>query len=304
MAVNPWQVDSVQAFSFLKCPECTFEIQEEHFFQVHAVENHPLSFVLFGKKIKEEGFNEHYEMWEENYQDCNENHDLEDPISTDYLQIKQEEVEIKESNNLKEENIEVKKKSHQCLVCDASFDRSGLLKRHVESVHEGKRPFECVLCFKGFAESSGLKMHIRTVHEKEKPWQCDLCSSTFSQKGHLKSHVESVHEGKKPYLCTICGSNFCDKSALKKHIARTHEGKNPKICKICDATFEKKIDLVIHIGEVHDGKGYKCSFCDNTYTTPHGISYYIFTKLDIYISLKLLLVQQTKRVVDRGPHFR
>ena len=134
MAVNPWQVDSVQAFSFLKCPECTFEIQEEHFFQVHAVENHPLSFVLFGKKIKEEGFNEHYEMWEENYQDCNENHDLEDPISTDYLQIKQEEVEIKESNNLKEENIEVEKKSHQCLVCDASFDLNLIFRGELGSL--------------------------------------------------------------------------------------------------------------------------------------------------------------------------
>ena len=117
MAVNPWQVESVQAFSFLKCPECTFEIQEEHFFQVHAVENHPLSFVLFGKKIKEEEFNEHYEILEENYQDFSENQDFEDPIATEYLEIKQEEVEIKESNNLKDENNLVEKKSHQCLVC-------------------------------------------------------------------------------------------------------------------------------------------------------------------------------------------
>ena len=47
---NPWLVDSIEAFSCLKCPECTFDTKGKDFFQVHAVENHPLSFVLFGKK--------------------------------------------------------------------------------------------------------------------------------------------------------------------------------------------------------------------------------------------------------------
>ena len=58
MEDNPWQVDSVQAFSFLKCPECIFDTQEEDFFQVHAIENHPLSYVLFGKTSKKYNFNE------------------------------------------------------------------------------------------------------------------------------------------------------------------------------------------------------------------------------------------------------
>ena len=51
MEYNPWQVDSLQAFSFLKCPECIFDTKEEDFFQVHAIEKHPLSFVLFGKTL-------------------------------------------------------------------------------------------------------------------------------------------------------------------------------------------------------------------------------------------------------------
>ena len=46
---NPWAVDSVQAFSCLKCPECAFNTNQETFFQDHAVENHPLSIALFGK---------------------------------------------------------------------------------------------------------------------------------------------------------------------------------------------------------------------------------------------------------------
>ena len=50
---NPWHVDSLQAFSFLKCPECTFDAKEEKIFQFHEVENHPLSFVLFGQAFNE-----------------------------------------------------------------------------------------------------------------------------------------------------------------------------------------------------------------------------------------------------------
>ena len=45
---NPWNVDSIQDFSFLKCPECPFDAKQEDIFQNHAIENHPLSFVLFG----------------------------------------------------------------------------------------------------------------------------------------------------------------------------------------------------------------------------------------------------------------
>ena len=46
---NPWQVESIEAFYFLKCPECMFFSKEDKGFYHHAVKNHPLSFVLFGK---------------------------------------------------------------------------------------------------------------------------------------------------------------------------------------------------------------------------------------------------------------
>ena len=48
--VNPWQVDSIESFKYLKCPECVFETKEKTCFQNHAIENHPLSHALFGKK--------------------------------------------------------------------------------------------------------------------------------------------------------------------------------------------------------------------------------------------------------------
>ena len=54
MGENPWQVHSIQAFSYLKCPECVFDTKEENIFQDHAIENHPLSHLLFSKIIKED----------------------------------------------------------------------------------------------------------------------------------------------------------------------------------------------------------------------------------------------------------
>jgi len=48
---NPWKVESIQNFSCLKCPECTFFTKEERDFEIHAVANHPLSAELFDKTM-------------------------------------------------------------------------------------------------------------------------------------------------------------------------------------------------------------------------------------------------------------
>ena len=47
METNPWQVDSIEAFAFLNCPECTFLTKEEKYFAYHAALNHPLSNSFF-----------------------------------------------------------------------------------------------------------------------------------------------------------------------------------------------------------------------------------------------------------------
>ena len=56
MENNPWEVDSIQAFSYLKCPECKFDTQKETLFEKHATKTHLLSYAFFGKNefIKEE----------------------------------------------------------------------------------------------------------------------------------------------------------------------------------------------------------------------------------------------------------
>ena len=47
--VNPWKVDSIDAFTCLMCPECIYVTKDENLFQKHASDNHPLSFTFFEK---------------------------------------------------------------------------------------------------------------------------------------------------------------------------------------------------------------------------------------------------------------
>ena len=52
--LNPWLVDTIEAFSFYCCPECTFKSNKPDFFQNHALKNHALSKSLFDNTNLEE----------------------------------------------------------------------------------------------------------------------------------------------------------------------------------------------------------------------------------------------------------
>ena len=103
---NPWQVDSIKAFACLKCPECAFNTNIENNFTDHAVENHPLSFVLFGKseevtKVKmEEGTENSWSI----FSYINEN--------VEPIQVKNEPIETNvEENNANLDNDEFEERT-------------------------------------------------------------------------------------------------------------------------------------------------------------------------------------------------
>ena len=66
MDVNPWQVESIEAFYTFLCPECGFNSKEGTFFQDHAIKNHPLSLVLFENSNESTFNNAKYRNPEEN----------------------------------------------------------------------------------------------------------------------------------------------------------------------------------------------------------------------------------------------
>nr|CAD7398669.1 unnamed protein product [Timema poppensis] len=59
-----------------------------------------------------------------------------------------------------------------CRVCSKSFNRQGLLNRHMWS-HSDVKHYLCTFCGKGFNDTSDLKNHTRT-HTGERPYNCNL----------------------------------------------------------------------------------------------------------------------------------
>ena len=109
MTYNPWQVESLEAFSYLKCPECPFDCKEDALFKVHALENHPMSIVLFGVRSNCEDFKVKEELpdtslVDEKGQDTN-----------DYGYIKTEPISEDHPQNYDIEN------PNSCKICKISF---------------------------------------------------------------------------------------------------------------------------------------------------------------------------------------
>ena len=95
---NPWQVDSMEAFACLKCPECYFTSKQDDLFKDHAVKSHPLSQVLFG--MIELGVNTDKEIQRYDQNDIQSYQHLN---SSNHLDIQQDITETSSSDT----NIEV-----------------------------------------------------------------------------------------------------------------------------------------------------------------------------------------------------
>ena len=102
MNKNPWLVESIQDFYFLKCPECEYDTKEEYSFQDHAVENHPLSFVFFMKS---------------------------EPANID---------NVLDVSILPKEQVHERKKRKPCPYCDHTSANSSNLRKHIAAFHEGE----------------------------------------------------------------------------------------------------------------------------------------------------------------------
>ena len=167
---NPWQVESIQDFSFLKCPECIFDTKTEDLFRNHATENHPLSLVLFGEPLKHDQIIVKHEIL-----DLIKNEEG----SYDPLTIEGHEDDISEDQ--KPDPTEKIKDG----------DSSG------KDVHEGKRPFKCGICGYASALNHKLVKHIQAVHEKGKSQDCEYCGKSFVSHSALRKHFKLIHKQKK-----------------------------------------------------------------------------------------------------------
>ena len=127
---NPWQVASLQDFLYLKCPECTFDTQEEEIFEDHALQNHKLSFVFFGETLVSE-------------ENLNSEEDQKDPLTINGEIKDQRDITSSENllllpivpklSNINENLIDIKIDNREAVIEEAS---SNDLAKKYKHMHE------------------------------------------------------------------------------------------------------------------------------------------------------------------------
>ena len=263
MEENPWQVDSVQAFSFLKCPECIFDTQEEDFFQVHATENHPLSFVLFGEISKEDNFKESL-MIEDDFktEDTSENYDIEVSANSAFLIEKSENPssEEKSTDESIPDPIETEYDTPAKKVQSENLINPAFMK-HIKLAPKNKTKnasTEEISMKEEFPIIDSPNLHELTQNEPEDIH--DKIKSNHDASNKCSKLVSSVVKQNKPFSCSECSSNFSRKSDLKCHtdwlhnIKTVYEENKPHKCTLCDIAYGMKKNLRRHLLLVHEEK--------------------------------------------------
>ena len=214
MDQNPWAVQSLQSFYFLKCPECDFDTKEENSFENHATENHPLSFVLFDKKYVPEDFNT-IDIKEESLShfDTRISHDYKKSFTPDQLSPLSYSIEdnsMLDVPDLKKELIDVDQNE---LKDNRNDNNSSEMKSYSsdDSITGNN------------LEEDPLTSYMVTVHEEKKQYICVICRKTFGNDGILQAHISSVHDGiKLIFKCPVCNGCFSTSEELNEHRTTSH----------------------------------------------------------------------------------
>ena len=284
---NPWQVDSMEAFACLQCPECDFACKEENIFQDHALGNHPLSYILFGRIKRKNDTNKENERYDQN--DIKNFHNVNPQKeftgdTTFFITTANDDVDILDSLNSIEnegnivatnyfEDLSNKDKENEsmwkCQICDTDFRiRNDFQKHYIECMKEQEKQ---------------IKLEQKQLKCKQKQIKCKLCSSLFTSKKNLGTHLETIHNEitytYKPKLklvkCKTCHGEFEGVRELKRHVMEIHEGIKFFKCPFCSSKIMTKSALNLHIKSVHEEKKYQCVVCTDKFAQKHYWKYHI-----------------------------
>ena len=178
---NPWKVESVQAFSCLKCPECTFFTKKENNFENHALRNHPLSKVLFDKVIYPTGSFQDYIV------------KTEIPDNMNHVSIKEEPTELSDYEK------------DPLNFCETTIHQGKEIWTDINDQGEGEiiyphgqpgSPINMEVMNMPKKKKTN-KNHLVVRNEYPKPYQCQMCDSKFRFPSLLNRHIVQIHDGEK-----------------------------------------------------------------------------------------------------------
>lgn len=278
--VNPWLVDSVQSFTFLCCPECTYRSKESETFEVHALQNHPMSLSLF-RKDHEQVKDEPIEETEHDEQDTS---DVKEALGDVHEEFKEEFNETSDDDTYVPQKQTPKK------------NKNGKTKSSKPA-----KEFECNQCSFKTKLQKYLQVHQKTSHpEVKESYNCDQCSYTTHASRYLTKHSE-VHHGNKSDLKFNC--DHCDfkthskvilwnhkykhtgrpkssnsSSKIKSEINTVYENDQVYTCPKCNEEYRGKY-FVIHYRRAHgefppgleDRKKYICDQCSAEFLEQHSL---------------------------------
>ena len=296
MNSNPWNVASIDDFSFFNCPECDFHTKEKKNFQDHATRNHPLSAVLFSEEVIT-FLNELNQLKNlTNDQKCEElvlKQNLSDPVSS----FKNDVSNVEKRQQLQKVSEETKKDFSLPteIVKIISLQKEEKLEKNINTFH----PLPTIPCEdqnessgvlrEEFLESnkainfSGIRVEVIEVDYNDvipSKLQQNIAQIDSSNSNVLISSVNcdefqefqtvlpsdteltvsSVHDQIK---CLICSESFPSKNQLKEHITSVHDEVKQYPCSKCGKCFSRIKLLLDHIYVVHEEKKmFQCSLCD------------------------------------------
>ena len=194
---NPWEVESIQAFSYFRCPECTFDSKEDTLFQDHAISNHPLSFVLFGSRSKIEDFKIKDEMFETSLiEEKNEGYREFKTLTFDKSEIIVEKVHANGDYEFAEHSIEE----------NEGLESEPITKKQLKS--------------KRYREKLSLTSTVRVCPQPN----CDFSTKSLQNYNY---HIDTRHPEtvEKKFFCDQCNKGFASESTIKMHKSRNHQNR-------------------------------------------------------------------------------
>lgn len=164
LMVNPWQVESMDEFACLKCPECVFTTKEENIFQDHAVENHPLSHVLYGIPMQ--------------------------ATPTQVIPLQATPTQATPNQVMPLQASPTQATPTQATPTQAIPSQAML------NQGTGNKQYPCTRCNHAFGKEISLLEHLHSVHFKTKNYFCHICTEIpqgFSVWNNFKKHLLLSH---------------------------------------------------------------------------------------------------------------
>jgi len=134
---------------------------------------------------------------------------------------------------------------NKCKECGKIFERSTLLKNHLEVAHQEK--VSCHICGGSYAKKH-LKSHLKTHSDKT------ICTICEKEVRNLSRHIESMHtsDDQKSHHCQECGKGFTDREVLRRHQMSVHLKLRPYKCRYgCTFAYNDQANRNAHERKLH-----------------------------------------------------